>query len=266
MPKLTLPDAQPRPLELYYELDGHGEPVLLLHGLGSSTLDWSHQRQFLAKRYQVLTLDLRGHGRSDIPPGEFSIPGFAADVAAVLDKLHLAPAHVVGISMGAAVGYQLALDRPDRVNSLTAINCPPEFVARTWKERLMLWQRLLLIRVLDMRRIGRVLAARLFSGEDLASERATFEQRWAKNDKDAYLRSLRALLGWTVVDRLAELRCRVLLLVSELDYTPVERKERFLPKLPDARLRVVPGARHAVTMERPEEVNALLGDFFAGKW
>lgn len=265
MPKLTLPDAQPQPIELYYESEGQGQPVLLLHGLGSSTLDWSHQRQRLAQRYQVVTLDLRGHGRSDIPPGEFSIAGFAQDVAAALDKLGLAAAHVVGISMGAAVGYQLALERPDRVKSLTAINCAPEFVARTWKERLLVWQRLLLIRCLDMRRIGRVLAKRLFPGEQQAQNRATFEQRWANNDKGAYLRSLKALLGWTLVDRLDRLRCPVLLLVSELDYTPVERKAQFVPAMADARLKVVPGARHAVTMERPEEVNAILEDFFAGK-
>ena len=73
-----------RGCQLHYEEYGQGPPVLLLHGLGSSTCDWEHQRKALAASYKVILFDLRGHGRSDRPRGPYSIAGFAEDVIELL--------------------------------------------------------------------------------------------------------------------------------------------------------------------------------------
>ena len=68
--------------QLHYEDYGHGTPLLLVHGLGSSTLDWESQIPVLSPLYRVIVIDLRGHGRSDKPDEHYSIAGFAEDVAA----------------------------------------------------------------------------------------------------------------------------------------------------------------------------------------
>ena len=99
--------------QLHYEEYGHGAPLLLVHGLGSSTRDWEYQIPELARHYRVIALDMRGHGRSDKPRERYSIQGFAEDVAALIEHLQLPPVHLVGISMGGMVGFQLLAQQPE---------------------------------------------------------------------------------------------------------------------------------------------------------
>ena len=116
---------------LHYEEYGHGEPVLLLHGLGSSSLDWEYQIPELAARYRVIVPDARGHGRSDKPNERYSIAGFSADLIALIEHLNLGPAHVVGLSMGGMIGFQLAVDQPQLLKSLCIVNSAPQVKLRT---------------------------------------------------------------------------------------------------------------------------------------
>ena len=92
-------------INMYYEVLGHGEPLLFIHGLGSSTRDWENQIDFFSKNYQVILVDVRGHGQTDKPPGSYSISMFANDIAGLLDQLELPSVHVVGISMGGMIAF-----------------------------------------------------------------------------------------------------------------------------------------------------------------
>ena len=94
---------------LHYEEYGQGTPVLLLHGLGSSGLDWEYQIPALAARHRVITLDISGHGRPDKPRERYSLKGFSAKDQALIEHLHLEPEPVVGLSMGALIGFPLAV-------------------------------------------------------------------------------------------------------------------------------------------------------------
>ncbi|PYD07085.1 3-oxoadipate enol-lactonase, partial [Pseudomonas savastanoi pv. glycinea] len=97
---------------LHYEEYGQGEPVLLLHGLGSSCQDWEYQIPVLASHYRVIVMDMRGHGRSDKPHERYSIKAMSNDVEALIEHLRLGPVHLVGLSMGGMIGFQLAVDQP----------------------------------------------------------------------------------------------------------------------------------------------------------
>src|SRR5690348_5975165 len=113
MPKISVRD-----IEMNYELHGNDGPiVLLVHGLGSSLRDWEHQIADLAARYRVLTVDLRGHGQTSLE-GPITMADFAADLRALLAVLEIRSAYVVGISLGAGVAFQLALDFPELVDGL----------------------------------------------------------------------------------------------------------------------------------------------------
>src|SRR5439155_12833482 len=92
---------------------------------GSSKRDWEPQVAELAKTYRVITVDLRGHGQSDKPAGPYTIPEFAADVAGLLESLHASPAHIVGLSLGGGVAFQLAVNYPALLKSLTIVNSGP---------------------------------------------------------------------------------------------------------------------------------------------
>ncbi len=266
MPKLAVGG-----IHLYYESAGQGPPVLFIHGLGSSTRDWELQVASFSDRYQVVTFDVRGHGQSDKPPGPYSIPLFAADTAELIRALGLAtartrggaPVHVVGISLGGMIALQLAVSYPDLIRSLVIVNSGPEFVLRTFGERLQALQRLLVIRLFGMRKMGEVLSKRLFPKPEQVELRQMLVERWAENDVRAYSAAARGLLGWSVVDHLSTIACPTLVIAAEYDYTPAARKEAYVARMPQAELVVIEDSRHATPVEHPERFNQVLGAFLS---
>lgn len=248
--------------ELYYEVAGTGDPVVLLHGLGSSVRDWEPQIAALSKQYRVVSIDLRGHGRSSRPRGPYNMRLLAVDVAAVMAHLRLASAHVCGISLGGMVAFQLAADSPERVRTLAIINSGPAFPGRTLKGRLTLLTRFAVIRMKGLPALAPIIAARLFPKADQEALRRTFIERFAENDRDAYEHTMRAIGKFDVSDRLDRIRCPVLALASDRDYTPVAAKEAYVSRLADARLVVISDSGHASPMDQPERVNEALMEFW----
>ena len=258
MPLLPVNDIQ-----IYYELQGTGAPVLFLHGLGSSSAGWALQRDVFAAQYQVILADARGHGRSSKPPGPYSVPMFAADIVGLLDGLDVTAVHVVGLSMGGMIGFQMAVDYPERVKSLTVINSGPELVAHNLKERLFIWQRKLLLNALSMEKIGQTIGGRLFPEPEQAAYKDMFVAEFVKNDKAAYKAAANALFGWSVRDRIGQIQRPALVLASDQDYTPVATKEAYAAEIPDARLVVIENSRHAAPIDQPDVVNTAVLDFLA---
>jgi 3-oxoadipate enol-lactonase len=258
-----MPIVHANGIDLYYETRGTGEPVLLIHGLGSSTRDWSPQIDALSKQFTVVAFDVRGHGRSSKPRGRYTVPLFTEDTIALIRELSLGPVHVVGISMGGMIAFQLAVTAPELVRSLVIVNSGPAMLVRTFAERMMIVSRIAIVRLMGMRKMGDVLAARLLPKPEHDALRAAFIERWAGNDSRAYLSSLKALVNWSVADRLAGIGCPVLVLTADHDYTPVAAKEAYLRHLRHGELAVIPDTRHFMTVEAPEAVNAVLTAFLA---
>ena len=247
-------------IKLYYETSGEGEPLLFIHGLGSSTRDWEDQVKYFSDRFQVLTVDLRGHGQSEKPSSNYSIPLFASDVAALIEEIG-GPTNVAGISMGGMVALQLAVDYPELVKSLILINTQDEVLMNTRQARQAVMIRKVIPRLMGMKWMGKYLGKKLFPGEDQEHFRKLIADRWVENSVKDYIKSVNAIAGWSVRNHLGTIKCPVLVVASELDYTPVEAKEVYVELLPDARMKVIEGARHAVSVERPDELNELMGDF-----
>jgi pimeloyl-ACP methyl ester carboxylesterase len=256
-----MPTIHVNGVDLYYETHGEGEPVLLIHGLGSSTADWEPQVAALASRFTVIAFDVRGHGRSAKPRERYTIPLFTADTAALIRALGLGPVHAVGISMGGMIAFQLAVSAPGLVRTLAIVNSGPALIVRTLSQRLMILTRIAVVRLMGMRKMGELLAAKLLPEPGLAALRATFVERWAANDPHAYLSALKALVNWSVMDDLAAITCPVLVLTADADYTPVAMKQAYTERLPDAELVVIDDAHHFMTLERPEAVNRALTTF-----
>lgn len=254
-------------IELSYETSGQGQPLLFIHGLGSSTRDWEYQVSSFAHDFQVVTFDLRGHGQSTKSPGPYTIPLFAADTAAFIRALNLGPTHVVGLSLGGVIAFQLALDAPELVKSMVIVNSGPEIPLRTFKERLRVLigflSRQLIVRLRGMRKMGEVLAKHLLPEPEQADLRRAFIERWAENDKRAYLAAMGAFRGWNVTDRLQAISCPVLVITADQDYTPVSFKEDYVAKMPNAELVVIPNSRHLTPLEKPELFNQALRTFLS---
>ncbi|XXF78687.1 alpha/beta hydrolase [Myxococcaceae bacterium GXIMD 01537] len=249
-----MPTLQLNDFTLHYEEAGAGEPVLLLHGLGSSGQDWEYVAPRLASHHRVLMPDARGHGRSGRPPGEYGVPLFARDVAALCDALGLERVHVVGFSMGGMMGLQLAVDRPDLVRGLTVINCTADLVPSTLKLKFAFALRMGVLRLLGPQGMAKVLAPKLFPKPEQEALRRKALESIGANEPDAYLRATRGLRGWSVRARLHEVVCPVLVLASDGDYTPLSAKQDYVAHLDEARLQVVRDSCHAAPMDQPEQV------------
>ena len=258
-----MPKIHVNEIDINYEISGQGQPILFIHGLGSSLRDWELQVPFFAKQYRVVAFDVRGHGRSDKPPGPYSIRQFAADAAGLIRALDIAPAHIVGISLGGMIAFQLATDAPDLVRSLVIVNAAPEFVARTAKERFQVLQRKLIVRLLGMRKMGEVLGKRLFIKPEQADLRRTFADRWADNDRRAYRDAMLSILGWSVAHRLGTIRCPALVIAADEDYTPVSVKEAYAARMQNAELAVIRDSRHATPVEWPQQFNETAAEFLS---
>ncbi|GMR09717.1 MAG: alpha/beta hydrolase [Anaerolineae bacterium] len=248
-------------IDLYYEIIGQGEPIVFVHGLGSSVRDWEFQIDDFSRRYQVVVFDVRGHGHSDKPPGPYSIPLFARDTAEMIRALDIAPAHVVGISMGGMIALQLAADERELVRSLVVVNSGSEMIVRTMKERLAVMQRLLIVRLLGMRKMGEVLGGRLFPKPEQQEFRKMFADRWAENDPRAYRDAMRAIVGWTVTEQLHRIECPTLVIAAEHDYAPTEDKAVLANGIKNAELVIIEDSRHATPVDQPEQFNKVLNAF-----
>ena len=250
-------------IEVEYQIFGEGEPLLLVHGLGSCGKDWELQTSVFSDRYQVIVYDVRGHGMSEKPRGPYSVPLFAKDCAALLQSLGIEQVHVVGISMGAMIALQLSIDFPHLVRSLVVVNIGAELIIRSFKDFYQFWQRLLIIRLVGMRRLGKVLSKRLFPKPEQENLRKLFVERCAQNDSRAYRDTLKGLVGWSVTDTLHQISCPTLIVAAEYDYTPLHEKQIFLEQIPNVQLAVMENAHHGAPMEKPEEFNQLLASFLS---
>ena len=253
MDYLNLPNGR-----FAYVRQGRGSPVLLLHGLGSSLLDWQPQIEHLAQHCEVFALDVRGHGQSEPLRAPVSMAELAADVSDFIRAMGIAPCTLVGISMGGMLTFQLLADQPALVRAAVVVNSAPSFPLDSWKIRAQVWLRLGLVRLLGLPALARMLAGKLFPKPEQAELRRKIEERWPQNDKRAYLASLDAIIGWGVRERLDRITCPTLVITADRDYTPVERKREYVAEMPNARLLIIENSRHATPLDQPERFNNAL--------
>jgi 3-oxoadipate enol-lactonase len=134
-----MPFAQLSDLQIHYDLRGQDTfPVLLFsNSLGTTLEMWDSQIEEFTKRFRVLRYDTRGHGRSGVTPGEYTIPMLADDVLQLLDFLHLDRVHFCGLSMGGAIGIDLGSRAPQRFYKLALCDTAAKFgTAETWHTRI----------------------------------------------------------------------------------------------------------------------------------
>jgi 3-oxoadipate enol-lactonase len=106
-------------VNLAYSIDGKGESLVFIHGLGLDRRVWSDQIRHFSASYETLAYDLRGHGQSDAPGTGYSYADHVNDLAGIVDDCASYPVHLVGQSMGGAIAFQYARKNPENVASLT---------------------------------------------------------------------------------------------------------------------------------------------------
>ena len=256
MPKISI-----NGVAINYEVTGKGDPLLLIHGLGSNAQDWDLQISFFSENYTVIAVDLRGHGLSDKPKGPYTIRQFADDCNQLLTELNIDRTHFLGLSLGCAVGYELAIHYPELIHSFIGVNMGPSVGSKSLKGTLTAIKRLLIVLFLGMRVMGKSIAKAVFPFPHQANLRQLLIESIAKNDRRSYINSMLALKGWSVVDELPSIQCPTLIIASEFDYSSIESKQVVVDAIPNAELCVVDGSRHVLPLEKPNLFNEIVLTF-----
>lgn len=255
---------------LAHQVDGAGEPLLLLNGGMMSLTAWDPYVPTLAERYRVIRCDLRGMLRSPGTPPP-TLAGHAEDLLGLLDELGVASCHVAGTSYGAFAGLHLAALAPERVASLVAMTVADRVSPGMWasaKEMVGACREAL--EGGSREKVYDLVSAFAFSPEWVAAHADEIASRRALVSKlpDAWFSGLAGLLealeGFDVRPLLPRIACPVLVLLAQDDRAmPRAWGESLAAALPRAELEIVPGCGHGLVVEKPRETLDHLLAFFA---
>jgi 3-oxoadipate enol-lactonase len=240
---------------VHHEVSGPpGAPVVLLsNSLGSSLAMWDPQMADLAERYQVVRYDLRGHGRSPAPDGPYTVPDLVADALALLDRLDVERAHLVGLSLGGMVSLRLATAAPQRVDRMvlccTSAYLPP---ASTWYDRAAT------VRADGVGAVAEAVVGRWLTPAFAAASPALVAELRAMVEAtpdEGYASCCEAIATMDLRPWLRDITAPTLLVAGADDpATPVDHAEAIAAELPDARTVVVGPAAHLANVEQPTAV------------
>jgi (E)-2-((N-methylformamido)methylene)succinate hydrolase len=252
---------------IHVESEGSGPPLVLVHGLGMTSAFWTRTVERFGDGFRLISVDLRGAGRSEDGPDELTLARWAGDLAAVLDQLAVQGAVLMGHSLGASIVLEYALERPERVSALVLVNADPNLsnlgprmitsVERIEQHGLDGW-------------LDRFWSQNPpFSAASLARDPGILDEYraiLAANEPSRYVRQCRAIAAADDLEpRLAEVECPVLVLLGgDDDRTLPEQGRALAAAIPGARLVELPDVGHTIPLEAPGELVDAVRAFLAG--
>lgn len=264
--------------QLHYEMYGAGEPIIFMSGTACNCQIWKQfQVPAFADDYQVVLFDNRGAGKSDKPNQHYTIETCAHDLAVLMEKLNLGPAHLVGHSMGGRIALQAALDYPDKIGTITLAGSGPGNYSR-----LPDYPRGIPIDVcLEIVEKGyetfyreHYLEEFMFSPsfKEKQAERFREFERLLLQDVpplQSFLRHVVARQQFEATNRLKEIKAPALVIVGEHDRATktvgtgdhVRQGEALASTLPRAELVVIKDAAHGIFWEQPGDTNLAIRRF-----
>ena len=246
-----MPTVRANGIDLYYERLGSGPPLLFLNGSGATLHQIAPLLGPYTEHFEVVIHDQRGLGRTEVPPGPYTMADYAADAVALLDHLRLERTRVAGISFGGMVGQELAATVPERILRLALLCTSPggaggssyplhELTALTPEER---------------NRIRQTLMDTRFTDAWLAehpNEKAMVElMATGPPPTEGALLQLEARRHHDVWDRLHRITCPTLVASGRYDgIAPPENGEAIAARIPCAELRLFEGGHMFMVQDR----------------
>ena len=250
---------------LYYEVNGRGETIVLIHGGQMDSRIWDSQVASFAKHYRVIRYDVRGYGRSGIPTTPYSN---VEDLRTLLKLLKVEKAVLVGLSLGGRISIDFALEHPDMVAGLvlagpglsgfeTSVQAQQRSGERIEAARDEGYSKAVELWLKDPYMIPAMENPRISSKiRQYASENAHV---WLLNPY------LERPIKRAAIDRLSEIRARTLVIVGDRDVPDIQAiTDKLANGIAGAKKVIIKGAGHITPMEKPEEFNKTLLDFLAG--
>ncbi|MFD1361426.1 2-succinyl-6-hydroxy-2,4-cyclohexadiene-1-carboxylate synthase [Lentibacillus salinarum] len=252
----------------WYELQGDGEPVVLLHGFTGTAGTWTNLIQDMADTFQVLTLDLPGHGRTGQDPAK-TMETFCRDLAGLLDELEWQQVYLIGYSMGGRAALSFALVYPERVASLILESASPGLDGKTERETrrqrdenlaqwieldgieafVAYWENIPLFQ--SQKQLPKAVR------DQLRAERLSHSEKGLAQSL-RYMGTGKQPSWWGLLE---QLRLPVLLLTGEWDQKFINLNQAMERLLPEAEHIVIKGAGHAIHVEQPATFGKIVNEY-----
>ncbi|MFN8487089.1 MAG: alpha/beta hydrolase [Caldilineaceae bacterium] len=245
---------------LYFTEQGSGPPLLLVHGLMVTGEMFKPVIEPLATRHRLIVPDLRGHGRSQDFPPPYTAAQLAADLARLLDHLHIETTAVLGYSQGGAIAQQLVLDYPQRCTQLV-LACTYAFNMASLRERFEGHLTPFLLNLLGSRRFAKFVIAQ--GMKQLDKERAD----WligllANQDTQLMVSAWRETMAFDSRQRLTEINCPTLIVAGSNDHAvPLHHAQMLHAGIQGSQLVIVDGADHTLIWTHADELLRVVDEF-----
>jgi 3-oxoadipate enol-lactonase len=251
---------------IYWDEQGRGEPVLLIMGLGYSSVLWHRIRPLVSQHFRTVALDNRGVGSSDVPPGPYSISTMASDAAAVLDAAGISSAHVFGVSMGGMIAQEFALQYPARTRSLI-LGCTsaggPSAVRAERKVA-----DILMVRGMTLEQAREAIIPYIY---DTATPREKIKEdlglrRSCLPSLVGYSAQLQGILAWEGYSRIARITAPTLVIHGRSDaLVPPGNGQLIAEKISGARLLLLDHASHLFLTDQTQLANKAIVEFLVSQ-
>lgn len=248
---------------LNYRIEGQGsEPLVCIHGVGSSLLAWEGVIERLKDDFTILTFDLRGHGESSRVPGRYEIDDMVAETLALVSEAGFSRFNLTGFSLGGLIAQRLTLLAPERVKRLVLLST---VAGRNAQEQERVEARLAALQIgapgahYDTS-LSRWLTEAFQNDNPQVVQQ--LRERNARNDPACYAAAYRVLAQTDLGEQLHHISCPTLVATGEDDAGSNPRMAAFMhEQIKGSVLHILPGLRHSILTEAPERVARLMTQF-----
>lgn len=244
------------PIDCEMTVEGSGPPLVLVHGIGAARDAWRFMAPKLKDHFTVISYDLRGHGSSPMPDGEFGIDELVADLERVRERSGFNKVNVAGHSLGGQIGPAYARAHPDRVLKLGLLSTA---AFRTEDDSAKVWG---VVRAMEEKGIPQVLetlTARWFTDEFIATNPDLVQRRLKQvvdTDPDVFMNVFRIYAGVEMGPWLHEVTAPSLVLTGENDGGCNPRLNKLIHEaLPNSELVILPHVKHSILVEAADVVS-----------
>ena len=265
-----MPKAKVNGIDLYYEVHGQGEPLVMIMGSVGSHAAWIFQRRAFQKYFQVIIFDNRGVGKSDKPGGSYSIRMMAEDTIGLMNHLDIQKAHVLGVSMGGHIAQELAINHPERVKKLV-LGCTYAREDETGGHSPEYYRGLGLAEGCPADELRKIAVGKVLNAESPLAFNSRLYKISVVPFVSIYARlmatqgvaaQLQAIVGHDTLERLPMIQAPTLVITGTGDRIIKPGSSEVLAKMiPDARLVKIEGGPHSVFVGMRKRFNKEVLDF-----
>ncbi len=244
-------------LKINLRVVGQGEPILILHGWGSSIKSWLKVQEFLAKKgFKVFVFDLPGFGESTTPIRAWNIEDYSNFVLKLVKKLELSEFSLLGHSFGGRISIKFAQKHPEKIKSLILCNSSGIKLELDQKTKM----------IYCLSRLGNTLFSKRLLSKFRKLARKVFyfflrHKDYVKANK-IMRKTLKLVISEDLLPELSEIKTRTLIIWGEKDdIVPLKAAYIFKEKIPNSELKVFPNVKHSPHREIPEELSVAIDGF-----